>query len=147
MPVSYTHLLYRVNDNQPCVVFPDCPCYAFIGKGQRRIPVINDKHFFEVCVRFYQSRLDGITQTVLGGLIDDVERLKGLDVYKRQAIPCVQLEMGGGKFHAVGAEPVFEMLTAFGVFMDVEPVSYTHLQTTLRMDAKLPLQCFCQTFA
>ena len=24
--------LYRVNDNQPCVVFPDCPCYAFIGK-------------------------------------------------------------------------------------------------------------------
>ena len=28
--------------------------------------------------------------------------------------------MVGGKFHAVGAEPVFEMLTAFGVFMDVE---------------------------
>ena len=69
--------LYRVNDNQPCVVFPDCPCYALIGKGQRRIPVINDKHFFEVCVCFHQSGLNSIAQTVLGGLIDDIERLKG----------------------------------------------------------------------
>ena len=32
--------LYRVNDNQPCVVFPDCPCYALIGKGQRCVPKI-----------------------------------------------------------------------------------------------------------
>ena len=44
--VSYTHLdvykrqvhvhicaqkrLYRVNDNQPCVVFLDCPCYCLL---------------------------------------------------------------------------------------------------------------------
>ena len=28
--------------------------------------------------------------------------------------------MVGGKFHAVGAEPILEMLAAFGVFMDVE---------------------------
>lgn len=68
------------------IVLPDCSCYAFIGKGQRYVPVINDKHSFKVCVRFYQSRLDGITQTVLGGLIDDVERLKGLHTGQRLSI-------------------------------------------------------------
>ena len=36
------------------------------------------------------------------------------------AISCVQLEMVGGKLHAVGAEPIFEMLAAFGVFVDIE---------------------------
>jgi len=35
-------------------------------------------------------------------------------------ITGIQLEMVGGKLHAVGAEPILEMLTAFGVFMDVE---------------------------
>ena len=70
--------LYRVNDNQPCVVFPDCPCDAFIGKGQWCVSIVNDKHFFKVCVCFHQSGLDGIAQTVLCGLVDDVERLKGL---------------------------------------------------------------------
>ena len=70
--------LYRVNDNKPCVVLPDCPCYALIGKGQRCVPIVNDKHSFKVCFRFHQSGLDGIAQTVLCGLVDDVERLKGL---------------------------------------------------------------------
>ena len=70
--------LYRVNDNQPCVVFPDCPCDAFIGKGQRCVSIVNDKHFFKVCVRFHQPGLDRIAQTILGGLIDDIERLKCL---------------------------------------------------------------------
>ena len=28
--------------------------------------------------------------------------------------------MVGGKLHAVGAEPVLEMLPAFGVFVDIE---------------------------
>ena len=36
------------------------------------------------------------------------------------AIPCVQLEMVGGKLHAVGAEPILEMLPAPGVFVDIE---------------------------
>jgi len=72
--------LHRVNDNQPCVVLSDCPCYAFIGKGQRRVPVINDKHSLKVCFGFYQSGLDRIAQTVLGGLVDDIERLKGLHI-------------------------------------------------------------------
>ena len=78
--------LYRVNDNQPCAVFPDCPCYAFIGKGQRCVSIVNDKHSFKVCVCFYQSGLDGITQTVLGGLIDDIERLKCLHTGQRLSI-------------------------------------------------------------
>ena len=69
--------LHRVNDNQPCVVLSDCPCYALIGKGQRRVSIVNDKHSFKVCVRFHQPGLDGIAQTVLCGLIDDIERLKG----------------------------------------------------------------------
>ena len=34
--------------------------------------------FFKVCVCFHQPGLDGIAQTVLCGLVDDVERLKGL---------------------------------------------------------------------
>ena len=67
--------LYRVNDNQPCAVFPDCPCYALIGKGQRCVPIVNDKHSFKVCVSFHQPGLNGIAQTVLGGLIDDIKRL------------------------------------------------------------------------
>ena len=78
--------LYRVNDNKPCVVLTDCPCYALIGKGQRCVPVINDKHSFKVCVRFYQSGLDGIAQTVLGSLIDDIERLKCLHTGQRLSI-------------------------------------------------------------
>ena len=78
--------LYRVNDNQPCVVLTDCPCDAFIGKGQRRVSIVNDKHSFKVCVCFYQSGLDGITQTVLGGLIDDIERLKCLHTGQRLSI-------------------------------------------------------------
>src|SRR5699024_12686691 len=61
--------LYRVNNNQPCAVFPDCPCYALIGKGQRCVPIVNDKHSFKVCVSFHQPGLNGIAQTVLGGLI------------------------------------------------------------------------------
>ena len=70
--------LHRVNDNQPCVVLTDCPCYALIGKGQRRVSIVNDKYSFKVCVRFHQPGLNGIAQTVLGGLIDDIERLKCL---------------------------------------------------------------------
>ena len=35
-------------------------------------------------------------------------------------IAGIQLEMVGGKFHAVGAEPVLEMLPALGAFVDVE---------------------------
>ena len=35
-------------------------------------------------------------------------------------IAGIQLEMVGGKFHAVGAEPILEMLPALGVFVDVE---------------------------
>ena len=35
-------------------------------------------------------------------------------------IAGIQLEMVGGKLHAVGAEPIFEMLAAFGVFVDIE---------------------------
>jgi len=69
--------LYRVNDNQPCVVFRDCPCDAFIGKGQWCVSIVNDKHFFKVCVCFHQSGLDRITQTVLGSLVNDIERFKG----------------------------------------------------------------------
>ena len=41
---------------------------------------------FKVCVCFYQSGLDGITQTVLGGLIDDIERLKCLHTGQRLSI-------------------------------------------------------------
>jgi len=70
--------LHRVNDNQPCVVLSDCSCDALISKGQRCVPIVNDKHSFKVCFRFHQSGLDGIAQTVLCGLVDDVERLKGL---------------------------------------------------------------------
>ena len=36
------------------------------------------------------------------------------------AIPRIDLKMVGGKLHAVGAEPVLEMLPAFGVFVDIE---------------------------
>ena len=35
-------------------------------------------------------------------------------------IAGIQFEMVGGKFHAVGAEPILEMLPALGVFVDIE---------------------------
>ena len=35
----------------------------------------SDKHSFKVCVSFHQPGLNGIAQTVLGGLIDDIKRL------------------------------------------------------------------------
>ena len=75
--VAYATESGGVNDNQPCVVFPDCPCDAFIGKGQWCVSIVNDKHFFKVCVCFHQSGLDRITQTVLGSLVNDIERFKG----------------------------------------------------------------------
>ena len=40
--------------------------------------IVNDKHSFKVCFRFHQPGLNGIAQTVLCGLVDNVERLKGL---------------------------------------------------------------------
>ena len=58
------------------MVFPDCPCQPFIGEGQRRVPVINDQHPVKVSFGFYETGLDGIAQPVLGGLVDDVERLQ-----------------------------------------------------------------------
>jgi len=66
------------NTNQPCVVLSDCSCDALISKGQRRVSIVNNKHSFKVCVSFHQPGLNGIAQTVLGGLIDDIERLKCL---------------------------------------------------------------------
>ena len=48
--------------------------------------IVNDKHFFEVCVCFHQSGLNGIAQTVLGSLIDDIERLKCLHTGQRLSI-------------------------------------------------------------
>ena len=44
----------------------------------RTIRVEGDPVLGKVCFRFHQSGLDGIAQTVLCGLVDDVERLKGL---------------------------------------------------------------------
>ena len=93
--ISPKKCLYGVNDNQPCMIFPDCLFNPFIGKGQRRVPVINDKHFFKVCVCFHQSGLDRIAQTVLGGLVNDIERFKGFHSGKRLSVGASRRQTHG----------------------------------------------------
>ena len=48
--------------------------------------IVNDKHSFKVCVSFHQPGLNGIAQTVLCGLVDDIERLKCLHTGQRLSI-------------------------------------------------------------
>ena len=61
-------------------------CYALIGKGQRRVSIVNDKHSFKVCVSFHQPGLNGLAQTVLGGLIDDIKRLNCCLLYTSRCV-------------------------------------------------------------
>ena len=75
-------------------------------------------------VRWYRQDVDGQHQIAVK--VAEFRHKAVLDVagivlqIQHPAIPCVQLEMVGGKFHAVGAEPIFEMLAALGVLVNVE---------------------------
>ena len=75
-------------------------------------------------VRGYRQDVDGQHQIAVK--VAEFRHKAVLDVagivlqIQHPTITGIQLEMVGGKLHAVRAEPILEMLTAFGVFMDVE---------------------------
>ena len=75
-------------------------------------------------VRWYRQNVDRKHQIAVK--VAELRHKAVLDVagivlqIQHPAIPCVQLEMVGGKFHAVGAEPILEILPALGVFVNVE---------------------------
>ena len=75
-------------------------------------------------VRGYRQDVDGQHQIAVK--VAEFRHKAVLDVagivlqIQHPAIPGIQLEMVGGKFHAVGAEPILEMLPALGVFVDIE---------------------------
>jgi len=86
--------LDRVDDDQSGVVLDDGFFNSFVRKRQLHIAVVNDKHTVKVCTRFDQAGLDRIAQTVLGGLIDHVERFQTFHVGHQLSVGA-----GGGKVH------------------------------------------------
>ena len=67
--------LYGVKDNQPRPGLPDSSLYALVGKGKPLLALINDKNTVKVCFGFHKAGLDGVAQTVLGGLVNHIEWL------------------------------------------------------------------------
>lgn len=67
---------------------------SFVRKCQLHIAVVNDQHPVKVCARFNQARLDRIAQTILGGLVDNVEWLHALHVGQQLSVGA-----GSGKVH------------------------------------------------
>ena len=67
--------LNGVKDHQPRSCLPYRSFYALIIERKLLFCLINDKYPVKVCFGFHKPGLDRITQTVLGSLIDDIERL------------------------------------------------------------------------
>ena len=103
-PVSYTHLQTRP-------VLYDCFLYALVGQGKLPFCFINHKHPVKVCGGFYQAGLDGIAQTVLGGLINHLKRLHGLHARKRSASGT-----GSGKAQRKGGLSLAGVALYYGYF-------------------------------
>ena len=68
--------LYRVDDNEPCMVFLNSSRKALVRQSERLLLIVNDNYPVKVGFRFQQSGLYRVSQTVLGCLIDDIERLQ-----------------------------------------------------------------------
>ena len=103
--------LYGVKDNQPRPVLRDCFLDAFVGQGKFPFCFINHKHPVKICGSFYQAGLDGIAQTVLGGLINHLKRLHGLHARKRPASGT-----GGGKAQRKGSLALAGVALYYGYF-------------------------------
>ena len=84
--------LYGVKDNQTRPVLYDCFLYALVGQSKLPFCFINHKNPVKVGFCFHQAGLDGITQPVLGGLVNYLEWRQGL--HSRQCSPG---GAGGGK--------------------------------------------------
>jgi len=78
--------LYGVKDNQPRPGLPDSSLYALVGKGKPLLALINDKNTVKVCFGFHKAGLDGVAQTVLGGLVNHIEWLMRCHVGERLAV-------------------------------------------------------------
>ena len=68
------------------MILPNSPFKPFIGKRQRFVSIVNDHYPFKVCASFQKTGLYGITQPVLGGLVNHIERLQRLHVGERSAV-------------------------------------------------------------
>ena len=89
---SPTYACMGVKDNQPRPGLPDSPLYALVGKGKPLLALVNDKNAVKVCFGFHKAGLDCVAQTVLGGLVNHIERLMRRHVWERLAVGT-----GGGK--------------------------------------------------
>ena len=68
------------------MILPDSPLKSFIRKRQRLVAIVNDHHPVKVCPCFQKPGLYGITQPVLGGLVNHIERLQRFHVGERSAV-------------------------------------------------------------
>ena len=100
-----------LKDNQTRPVLYDCFLYALVGQGKLPFCFINHKHPVKVCGGFYQAGLDGIAQTVLGGLINHLKRLYGLHARKRPASTT-----GNGKAQRKGGLSLAGVALYYGYF-------------------------------
>ena len=67
--------LYRIKDYHPCTDFYDCFFNALIQHTECCFRFVYDFDLRTVCLSHFQSRLYGIFQSVLGSLIDNLNRL------------------------------------------------------------------------
>ena len=55
-------------------------------RGKPLLALINDKNTVKVCFGFHKAGLDGVAQTVLGGLVNHIEWLMRCHVGERLAV-------------------------------------------------------------
>lgn len=64
------------------MLFLDCFLNSFVRKRENLIGFIDNKHAREIGFRFYQARFDGVSESVLDGLINDIERFVSFHLMK-----------------------------------------------------------------
>jgi len=67
------------------MLFLDCFLNSFVRKRENLIGFIDNKHAREIGFRFYQARFDGVSESVLGGLINDIKRFVSFHLMKSLA--------------------------------------------------------------
>lgn len=88
--------LYRVDDQELCLILSDSPLNAVIRKRQWiRLILHDNQHPVKCCPCFYEARLYCITQAVLGSLVDHVERLQYFHAGKLHPVRACRAELHG----------------------------------------------------
>ena len=78
--------LYRIHDHQPYIILPDCLFNSFICHGKLLFFLIDKTNSCHICSTFCKSWLDRISNSVLCGLVKDIEWFDWKRIWKFS--PC-----------------------------------------------------------